>query len=196
MPTVKQMLRDCAALFNVFFKIGCVAFGGGYAALPMLERELVAKRGWATQEILYDYYAIGQCTPGIILVNVATFVGYTQAGVLGSVAATAGIVMPSLIIISLIASFVQNFAHILVVQKALSGINVAVAALLTKAMWDFGKKSVSGIITFALFALSFAAMAFFRVNSVIVILAGAGAGLIMHAVKNARRDKGAGDGTH
>lgn len=190
----KQMLRDCAVLFSVFFKIGCVAFGGGYAALPMLERELVARRGWATQEILYDYYAIGQCTPGIILVNVATFVGYTRAGVLGSVAATAGIVMPSLIIISLIASFVQNFAHIPVVQKALAGINVAVAALLTKAMWDFGKKSVRGVITFALFAGAFAAMAFFKASSVIVILAGAGAGLVMYAVKNARRNKGAGDG--
>jgi chromate transporter len=180
--TMNAKIHDCAVLFGVFFKIGTVAFGGGYAALPMLEHELIKKRAWTTQEMLYDYYAIGQCTPGIILVNVATFVGYTRSGILGSIAATAGIVTPSLIIISAIASFVQNFAHNPYVKKALAGINVSVAALLTKALADFGKKNITGILAFLLFFGSFAAMTFFKAGSAVIIFSGAAIGIIVKSI--------------
>jgi chromate transporter len=190
-----QKLRRGAHLFLTFFKIGAVSFGGGYAALPLLEREIITKRAWATQDTLYDYYAIGQCTPGIILVNVATFVGYTQAGIFGSILATAGIVAPSLVIITVIASFLQNFADIPLVQKAFAGINVAVAALLTKALWDFAKKSDKSVVGLLLFIGAFAAMFFFKVNSAFIIAAGALIGIVLAALKHAR-EKGTHDDTH
>jgi chromate transporter len=195
---MKEKIKVLLKLSGVFFKIGAVSFGGGYAMLPLLEREIVTKRGWTTQDTLYDYYAIGQCTPGVIMVNVATFIGWTQGGFLGSAAATTGIVMPSLIIISAIASFLHNFADIALVQKAFAGINVAVAALLTKALFDFGKKTIIGIAAFIMFAASFAAILFFKVNSTIVIFAGAAAGIAYNAIKmriNARRAKEKNDDT-
>ena len=100
-----------ADLFLTFAKIGVCTFGGGYAMLPILQRELVEKRGWATEEELSDYFAIGQCTPGIIAVNTATFVGHSRKGAAGGVVATLGLVFPCLVIIMLIAAFLQNFAE-------------------------------------------------------------------------------------
>ncbi|MBP3925823.1 MAG: chromate transporter, partial [Clostridium sp.] len=111
-------------LFLTFARIGGLTFGGGYAMLPMLQREVVEKRGWATEEELMDYYAIGQCTPGIIAVNTATFVGQSTAGTIGGIIATLGVVFPSLIIITLIAAFLQNFAQLPIVQNAFAGIRV------------------------------------------------------------------------
>ena len=125
-------------LFGLFFKMGAVTFGGGYAMLPILERELVDNRDWVTKDELLDYYAIGQSTPGIIAVNVATFVGYKRRGVSGAIAATAGIVSPSLIIIMILATFISNFAEITWVQKALKGINVVVGALLVQSVISMG----------------------------------------------------------
>ena len=97
-------------MFFAFARIGGLTFGGGYAMLPMLQREVVERRGWATEEELADYYAIGQCTPGVIAVNTATFIGYRQAGVIGGIFATLGVVFPSLVIITVIAAFLTNFA--------------------------------------------------------------------------------------
>ena len=113
-------------LFFTFARIGGLTFGGGYAMLPMLQKEVVEKRKWATEEEIMDYYAIGQCTPGIIAVNTATFVGQSTAGIAGGIFATLGVVFPSLIIITLIAAFLQNFAELAVVQYAFSGIRVCV----------------------------------------------------------------------
>ena len=115
-------------LFRSFFMIGAMTFGGGYAMLPMLEREIVNKHKWGTQEELLDYFAIGQCTPGIIAVNTATFVGHKVKGVWGGIAATLGVVSPSLIIITVIAMVLENFMDILWVQNAFAGIRVAVCA--------------------------------------------------------------------
>ena len=117
-------------LFVTFAKVGVCTFGGGYAMLPILQREVVEKKGWATEEELTDYFAVGQCTPGIIAVNTATFIGYKYRGIPGGVLATLGLVFPSLVIITLIAAFLSNFADIPVVQHALAGINAAVVCLL------------------------------------------------------------------
>ncbi|MDD3921386.1 MAG: chromate transporter, partial [Eubacteriales bacterium] len=121
-------------LFTSFFRIGLFTFGGGYAMLPMLQREVVEKRGWATEEELLNYFAVGQCTPGIIAVNTATFVGYKQKKTMGGVVATLGVVIPSIIIITAIAALLSNFAHIPAVQHAFSGIRIAVAALIVSAV--------------------------------------------------------------
>lgn len=178
---------DLAELFLVFFKIGAVTFGGGYAMLPMLERELAEKRNWTTRETMLDYYAIGQSTPGIIAVNVATFIGFNKAGILGAIVGTMGIVAPSIIIISIIAGCIGNFSQIQWVQKALSGINVAVAALLTKSVWDFGKKAVKNIWGLLLLLAAFVSMYFFGVESLVVILVSASLGIILSFFSTKKR---------
>ena len=99
------MLRELLDLFLTFVRIGGLTFGGGYAMLPMLQREVVENKGWATEEELADYYAIGQCTPGVIAVNTATFIGNKRHGILGGIAATAGVIFPSLVIITLLAPY-------------------------------------------------------------------------------------------
>lgn len=133
-------------LFLTFAKIGVCTFGGGYAMLPILQREVVEKRKWATDEELTDYFAIGQCTPGIIAVNTATFIGHKYKGVLGGVLATLGVVFPSLIIITIIAAFLQNFASYPVVAHALAGINAAVVALIAVSVVKLGKTTLKGKI--------------------------------------------------
>ena len=162
--------KTLVELFFVFFKIGAVTFGGGLAMLPIIEKELVIKRNWVTKDTLLDYFAIGQATPGIIAVNVATFLGYSRAGILGAIVATLGVVTPSIIIISIIAKFLSGFSENITVKKALSGINVVVAALLTKVLWGFRKKIFSSILSFVLFLLAFLGIAFFNINTVVIVI--------------------------
>ena len=129
-------------LFLTFAKVGVCTFGGGYAMLPILQREVVEKKGWATDEELTDYFAIGQCTPGIIAVNTATFVGHKYKGKPGGVLATLGVVFPSLIIITIIAAFLSNFADIPAVQHALAGVNACVVALIASSVQKLAKSNV------------------------------------------------------
>ncbi len=167
MCSPKEFLR----LFGVFFKIGVGTFGGGLAMLPALEREVVDKRKWITQSQLYDYYAIGQSTPGIIAVNVATFTGYTRGGLVGSVVATAGIVCPALIIITIIAAFFENFSHIVWIQKALAGINVSVTVLVSFTLVKMAKKTCIDALTTLITIASFLLMLIFNVQGVFIVLA-------------------------
>lgn len=166
-------------LFLTFARIGGLTFGGGYAMLPMLQKEVVEKRKWATEEEIMDYYAIGQCTPGVIAVNTATFVGQSTAGIAGGIVATLGVVFPSLVIISLIAAFLQNFADLAVVQYAFAGIRVCVCVLIFNAVVKLWKKSVIDKATLVIFAIVAIGSFCFDVSPVIfVILAGA-AGIIL-----------------
>ena len=139
---MKDKLKQLGRLFITFAVVGVTTFGGGYAMLPALQREVVEKRRWATDEEVMDWYAIGQCTPGVIAVNTATFVGQKQAGVLGGIFATLGVVFPSLVIITIIAAFIQNFAHLPAVQSAFAGIRVCVCVLILNAVVKLWKKSV------------------------------------------------------
>ncbi len=177
------------SLFASFFKIGLVTFGGGLAMLPILKRDLVDSKGWLTEDEILDYFAIGQSTPGIIAVNVATFVGYKRAGMIGSIFSTSGIVFPSLIIISLIAAFVSNFNELVWVQKALKGINVAVSVLLVKAVFSFGKKTVFDLCTFLIAALSFVLMFVFKVQGVWIVIGSAFLGWFFQTIKSSRFKK-------
>jgi len=147
-------------LFLTFAKVGVCTFGGGYAMLPILQREVVEKKGWATDEELTDYFAVGQCTPGIIAVNTATFIGYKYKGVTGGVLATLGVVFPSLIIITAIAAFLSNFADLPVVRHALAGINAAVVALIASSVVKLGKTTLKNGAAIAIF-LCVLALAFF-----------------------------------
>ena len=131
-----------ADLFLTFAKIGVCTFGGGYAMLPILQREVVEKKGWATEEELTDYFAVGQCTPGIIAVNTATFIGYKHKGVPGGILTTLGVVFPSLVIISLLAGVITTFSHLAWVQHAFGGVRVCVCILILNAVVKLYKKAV------------------------------------------------------
>ena len=145
-------MKEYFELYWAFFRIGGLTFGGGYAMLPMLQKEVVEQKKWATEEELLDYYAVGQCTPGIIAVNVATFIGQKTRGTLGGIIATLGVVAPSFLIILVLASVINHFNENEIVAHALAGIRVAVAALIVSAiikLWKKGIKDLLGIIIFA-----------------------------------------------
>ncbi len=135
-------MNKLADLFLTFARIGVCTFGGGYAMLPILQRELVEKRGWATEDQLADYYAVGQCTPGIIAVNTATFVGNSEAGIPGGIMATLGLVFPSIVIILVIAAFLSNFMHIQWVIHAFNGVRAGVVALILSSLIKLFKGGV------------------------------------------------------
>ena len=176
-------------LFCTFFRIGAITFGGGYAMLPILQREVVDGKGWCTDGELTDYFAIGQCTPGIIAVNTATFIGHKhkgpiggivttlgvkQKGVPGGIVATYGLVAPSFLVIGLIAALLQNFADYAVVQNAFAGIRVAVTVLILNAVIKLLKSSVVDKLTACVFAAVAVAAWFLDLSPVLfVLLAGA-----------------------
>jgi chromate transporter len=173
-------------LFLTFAKIGLFTFGGGLAMLPMLQAEVVNKKHWATDEDLVDYFAVGQCTPGIIAVNTASFVGYYQRGIKGCICATAGIIFPSLVIILTLATVLQNFADLPVVQHALSGIRIAVCVLIVQAVWKMAKSSVKNSFGAILFLTALILSLFTDVSPILIVLMGAAAGVLwqMHLARS------------
>ena len=166
-------MKELADLFLTFARIGGFTFGGGYAMLPMIQKEVVEARHWATEDELMDYYAIGQCTPGIIAVNTATFIGYKQRGILGGIAATLGVIAPSMVIITVIAAFIKGFADIPAVAHAFAGIRACVCVLIFNAVVRLGKKSLISKTAVAIFCVILALSLFTDLSpALLVILAG------------------------
>ncbi len=164
-------MRLLLDLFISFFKIGLFTFGGGYAMLPMLQREVQDRHGWVTEEEILDYYAIGQCTPGVIAVNTATFIGTKLAGAIGGAVATLAVVLPSVIIITVISTVLKNFSELMIVQHAFAGIRVAVAALVVSSVWKLYRKGVKGALANGVFAASLLLVVLFDISPVWVVLA-------------------------
>ena len=158
-------------LFISFFKIGLFTFGGGYAMLPILQREVVDKHHWVTEEEVLDIYAIAQCTPGVIAVNTATFVGTKLNGALAGAVATIAVVTPSLIIITIISTILKSFASIEVVQHALAGIRAAVAALVVVSVSKLYKKGVKGALGNGIFGASLLLLLIFDMSPVWIVAA-------------------------
>ncbi len=171
-------MKELVTMFLTFAKVGVMTFGGGYAMLPILEREVVDAKNWATKEELLNYFAVGQCTPGVIAVNTATFIGYKNKGISGAVTATAGLVFPSLIIIMVIAAFLQGFAEIAAVQHAFAGIRAVVVALIIQAVVKFFKSGVKDITGFVIFLLAFILAGLVGISSVYVTIGALLVGLI------------------
>ena len=176
-------MKEFLKLFISFAKIGGFTFGGGYAMLPMMQKELVEKNAWVTDDELLNYYAVGQCTPGIIAVNTATFVGYKRKGVLGSIFSTAGIVTPSVIIIMLIASFLKNFSQYPIVQNAFSGIRIAVCATIIVSIVNLWKKSVKSWIDLLFCLIAFVLSAFTPLSPIWIVLFAGVTGIFCHLKK-------------
>lgn len=176
---MKKLLK----IFFIFFKIGSFTFGGGYAMLPIIKRELVDNLQWITEEDIYNYYAIGQSTPGIIAVNTATMTGYSLKGVKGALAATSGFIMPSLIIITLIATFFKRFQQIEVFQQAFAAIQIAVVALIIDIVIKMWQKSDKTKLSFLIFLSSFLLLVIFDLSPVYVILGSAAAGILIQYLR-------------
>ena len=191
-------------LFLTFAKVGVCTFGGGYAMLPILQREVVEKKGWATEEELTDYFAIGQCTPGVIAVNTGTFIGQKLKGIPGGILATLGVVFPSLVIIMILAAFIQNFAHLPAVIHAFAGVRACICALILSSVIKLGKSAlkdlpaiviyvfilvlavVGNFVTFPAATMWGAALNFLLSPVVLVVIAGV-AGLCVRAAKGGLR---------
>ena len=183
-------MKDLIKLFFSFFRIGAFTFGGGYAMLPMLEKEVVEKHKWATMDEIMDYFAIGQCTPGIIAVNTATFVGYKQKGISGGIFATLGVVTPSVIIISLIATILHGISDNIIVRHAFAGIGVAVCAILLQAIIKLAKSGVKDLFTLILAFVSLALSLFLKVSPIIIVVITGAAGIVYKSALSKKSGKG------
>lgn len=170
-------------LFIAFAKIGVLTFGGGLAMLPMLKYELVTKRGWVTEDEILDYYAVGQCTPGIIAVNVATFIGFKRYSIIGGIVATLGMIFPSVVIITVLATILTNVMSNPLVASALTGIRGVVCALLLNTVFILAKKSIEDIWCAIIFAVVIILAFVFHLPSVLIVILAGIAGVIIQLMK-------------
>ncbi len=183
-------MKELINLFISFFKIGIMTFGGGYAMLPMLEREIVTKHKWATMEEIMDYFAIGQCTPGIIAVNTATFVGYKKKRISGGIVATLGVITPSIIIICILAGIIDAVSDNMYVQHAFAGISVAVCALLVQAVLKLTKSGVKDVFTGIVAVVSFILSVVLGLSPIIIVILAGIASCVFKAISEKKNSKG------
>lgn len=175
-------------LFWAFCRVSLFTFGGGLAILPMVQKEAVEAHQWATKEEVVDYYAIGQCAPGLNAINTAAFIGFKQKGAAGAFAAICGCVFPSFVIITIIAMVFLNFNDIPAVQHAIAGIRIAVLVLIINIAIGLWKVSVVGAVAVLIFAGAIIAGFFFAVSPVPIILIAAAIGICFNfAAKKGRR---------
>lgn len=172
-------MKELWELFITFAKMGVMTFGGGMAMLPILQREVVDNKHWATEEELVDYYAIGQCTPGIIAVNTATFIGQKRKGAAGGILATLGVVFPSLVIITILAGLITSFSHVAWVRNAFAGIQVCVCVLIFNAVVKLLKKSVVDKRTAVIFVFVLLGGVFLNLSPVWFVVLAAAAGILL-----------------
>ncbi len=194
MAEKKSTVSELIELYTAFVKIGVVNFGGGYAMLPLLEEELNKKRGWVTTEELMDYFAIGQCTPGVIALNVSTFIGNKRHGIPGAIAASLGFITCPIIIILIIATCLTNFAELPIVQNAFAGIRVCVCVLILEAVLRLWKKSIVDPVTFILYLVIFAIMLFndflpIDIPAAVLVIFGGICGILLHSQKKVEEIK-------
>lgn len=176
-------MKTLISLFLIFARIGGFTFGGGYAMLPMMQKELVEKKKWVTNDEILDYFAIGQCTPGIIAVNTATFVGHKTKGLPGAIFATLGVITPSIVIIACIAAFISNFQELEIVQHAFGGIRAAVVALILSAVIKVSKKSIVDIFTVIVFIAVTILSVFTDLSPIIFVITAAVCGIVIKISK-------------
>ncbi len=175
-------MKELFELYLAFFRIGGLTFGGGLTMLPMLKHELVEKKEWVTEEEILDYYAVGQCTPGIIAVNVSTFVGYKRKGIPGAIFSTLGMVSPSLIIVSILALFLEQFMDNETVSHAVGGIKIVVCALMLHTVITMSKKTIKNITGGVVCAIAFLLAMLTPVPTVLLVVAAGVFGIILYKI--------------
>ena len=167
---MKERIQTLWRIFFTFFKIGAFTFGGGYAMIPLIQRETVEKHGWISDDDILEVVAIAESTPGPIAINAATFIGYRVAGFLGALCATLGVALPSFVVILAISGVLRQFQHIKAVQYAFVGIRAGVLALIVKAFWGMLKKAEKSAVSYAIMLCVFAAVVFWDVSVVLLLL--------------------------
>ena len=173
-------MSEYLKIFSSFFKIGLFTFGGGYAMFPMFRRELIEKHKYITEEELMDYYSIGQCTPGIIAINVATFTGYKIKRTKGACLATFAIVVPSLLIIMLLAGLLGVVSDNEIVNHAFSGIRIGVTVLIFNELVNLMKKNVKNKYQIVLFICAVVLLLLFNLSSILAVLLAASVGAVRY----------------
>ncbi len=181
--------QNLLPLFLAFLKIGAFTFGGGYAMIPLIQKEVCEKKKWLVDEDILDIIAIAESTPGPIAINAATFVGYRTCGFPGAAAATFGIVLPSFLIITIIAAVLNEFAKLRAVQYAFFGIRAGVLALIVKALWSMYLQCPKNAFSLCVAAAAFILAAFSSINAIFIIIGCAAAGLI-HSLVISKKAKG------
>ena len=174
-------------LYISFFKVGLFTFGGGIAMLPVIEREVVNNKKWTTYEEMLDYYAVSQATPGIIMVNIATFIGHKEKGIIGGIISTLGVITPSLIIITLIATLIENFASIPFVQSALKGIAAGISAIIIASLIKLGKSSLKDIFSVILCIIGFYVAYFTNISIIYAVVFGIAAGIVLYKLLGVKK---------
>ena len=178
-------MKTYLELFTTFFRISIVSFGGGYSMIPLLFRELVDNRGWISEQELTDYVAVGQCTPGIIAVNIATFVGHKRKGLPGALLSTAGFITPCLIIITIVAMFINNISDYPAVKNAMAGLRACVCVLILDSVLRLFKTAVTDGYKTALFAVIFVIAVFTDISTIILVISAGIAGFLICLAKKA-----------
>jgi chromate transporter len=182
-------MKTLLELYWIFFKVGLFTFGGGYTMLPILQKEFVEKKKWLDTENIIDYYTLSQCTPGIIAVNVSTYIGFKKKSYLGGIFSALGVITPSIIIISIIATILTNFLHIEAIGHAFAGIRVAVAALVIVTILDMYKKSVIDWLCIILYIASFILSVLTSISPVFIVLGSAITGLVLGTRMQERKER-------
>lgn len=178
----KSKLKLVLQLFGVFFKIGAFTFGGGYAMIPLIQKETAENRHWISNDDILDIIAIAESTPGPLAINTATFVGYKTCGFFGSVAATLGVVLPSFLIIFLISTVLKRFEQLKAVKYAFYGIRAGVLALILKALWSMYRQCKKSVVAYVIMSLAFVAVAVFDINVLWVIIGCGVMGLVSSVI--------------
>lgn len=186
---MNEKLRKILTLFLTFFKIGAFTFGGGYAMIPLIQKEVVEDKKWITDDDILEIIAIAESTPGPIAINSATFVGYRVCGFWGAFFSTLGVVLPSFVIILIISFVLSQFQEIKAVQYAFEGIRAGVLALLVKALWGMYKKTKKNLVSYIVIALSFVAVSIIDLPVLLVIIGCALFGLISSIIISRRENK-------
>lgn len=181
------MVKEYWEMFVSFAKVGVLTFGGGYAMLPILKTEVVDNKKWVDEAELMDYYALSQCTPGIIAANTANFIGQKRKGAAGGIAAALGVVFPSFVIITIIAAFIQNFADLPVVNNAFAGIRVCVCVLVANAIFKLLKSAVVDVWTLLIYLAVAAGSIFTDLSPVIYVVLAGLAGILVQTIKGAKK---------
>ena len=188
MLVLELRIRGCmnkfVKLYISWFKIGLFTFGGGYAMIPMIQKEVVDKHHWVTAEDILNYYAISQCTPGAIAVNLSTFIGGKIDGFFGALISTLGVITPSIIIISIIATFLSNFSSLEIVKHALAGIQIAVCVLMFGAVKNLFKTSIVDITSLLICLVAFLLAYFTNIPTVLLVILAAVFGYVFYTYKN------------
>lgn len=182
-------MGELFSIFITFCKIGALTFGGGYAMLPIIQRYVVEGKKWATEEEVMDFYAVGQCLPGIIAINTAAFIGHKIKGKPGEIAASFGVAFPSFVIIVIIAAFIRNFIEYEVVQNAFYGIRIAVVALVVQAIMKMWKKGMKDVWCYLLFAVAFA-LSLIGVSTVLIVIGSVILGIAIMTIADRKKDEG------